>query len=276
MAAAAAAAAAVLLKSKSDTDAENANAGAAAGNVSGILPDTGVDGKLGIQADDMSGDDDELSDDDDDDSEGDDKNENGSESGAGWDDDPLAFICELCKESMAVVSCASCDSKMCGACSNRVHRATASRHVVVPLNKKAIPVSSEAREAAEAVERAKRVKLFNLWREMEVEASADHILALRPDLHSEDIAMDPFRSISFDTIELFLFVPSQSSSIRMSVEYFMSFLAAPVESSSSQTDDNEIEALFGIVSTSQASCCPRLSRAFSETVLPLDATALWQ
>ena len=273
--AAAAAAAAVLLKSKSDAEDENASMNAAAGNVSGILPDTGVDGRLGIQADDMSGDDDD-SNDDDDDSEGDDENENVNGSGAGWDDDPLAFICELCNESMAVVSCASCDSKMCGACSNRVHRATASRHVVVPLNKKAIPVSSEAREAAEAVERAKRVKLFNLWREMEVEASADHILALRPDLHADDIAMDPFRSISFDTIQLFLFVPSQSSSIRMAVEYFMSFLAVPVESSSPQTVDNEIEALFGIMSTSQASHCPRLSRAFFETVLPLDVTAFWQ
>jgi hypothetical protein len=165
---------------------------------------------------------------------------------------------------------------MCGACSNRVHRATASRHIVVPLNKKAIPISSDARAAAEAQERAKRVKLFSTWREMEVEASADHILALRPDIHADDIAMDPFRSVSFDDIQLFLFVPSQSTSIRMALESFMSFLAVPSTDSTSQALPNEIDSQFGIMSTSQASYCPRLSRAFSETVMPLDATALWQ
>jgi hypothetical protein len=274
---AAAAIAAVQLKSKSDADVESDNMTSAPSGVSGVLPDVDVDGQLGIHADDMSGDDDDVSDDDDDASDGDDEhNDEEVEKGAGWDDDQLAFICELCNESMAVVSCASCDSKMCGACSNRVHRATASRHVVVPLNKKAIPVTSEAREAAEATERARRVKLFNLWREMEVEASADHINALRPEIHADDIAMDPFRSVSFDIIQLFLFVPSQSSSIRLAVEYFMSFIAVPNTFSSSQTGDNEVDALFGIMSTSQASHCPRLSRAFFETVMPLDATALWQ
>jgi hypothetical protein len=227
-----------------------------------------------MQVDDMSGDEGDLSDDDDDDD--DDYDDDEEEQVAGWDEDPLTFICELCNESMAVVSCASCASKMCGACSNRVHRATASRHIVVPLNKKAIPISSDARAAAEAQERAKRVKLFSTWREMEVEASADHILALRPDIHADDIAMDPFRSVSFDDIQLFLFVPSQSTSIRMALESFMSFLAVPSTDSTSQALPNEIDSQFGIMSTSQASYCPRLSRAFSETVMPLDATALWQ
>jgi hypothetical protein len=273
---AAAAAASFQLRSKSDDDAETDNVKVSPSGVSGVLPDAGADGKLGIQAGDISDDEDGLSNDDDDDSDADDESNNEDEHASGWDDDPLAFICELCNESMAVVSCASCDSKMCGACSNRVHRATASRHVVIPLNAKAIPVSSEAREAAEALERAKRVKLFNVWREMEVEASADHILALRPELHAEDIAMDPFRSVSFDLIQLFLFVPSQSSSIRMAVEYFISFLAAQTGRSSLHTTENEVDDIFGISSTSQASHCPRLSRAFSQTVMPLDATAFWQ
>ena len=273
---AAAAAASFQLRSKSNDDAESENVKVSPSGVSGVLPDSVADGKLGIQAGDISGDEDGLSNDDDDDSDADDESNNEDELASGWDDDPLAFICELCNESMAVVSCASCDSKMCGACSNRVHRATASRHVVIPLNAKAIPVSSEAREAAEALERAKRVKLFNVWREMEVEASADHILALRPELHAEDIAMDPFRSVSFDLIQLFLFVPSQSSSIRMAVEYFVSFLAAQTGRSSLHTTENEVDDVFGILSTSQASHCPRLSRAFSQTVMPLDATAFWQ
>jgi hypothetical protein len=269
-------AAAVLLKSKSDSSAENDKLDAAPGGVSGVLPDAGDHGVLGVQVDDLSEQDGSVSDSDDgsDDDDADDDISDGQD--AGWDDDPLAFICELCNESMAVVSCASCASKMCGACSNRVHRATASRHVVVPLNKKAVPVSSEVREAAEAQERAKRVRLLNKWREMEVEASADHILALRPETHAEDIALDPFRGVSFDDIEPFLFVSSQQTSIRTSLEYFMSFVAGPIAGSTTQTRSSDIGALFGIMSTSQASHCPRLSRAFSETVMPLDTTALWQ
>lgn len=266
------AAAAIQLKAKIDAIVETDKVDVAPGGVSGVLPDAGVEGKLGIQVDDMSEEEDASSGDDNDSDEDDED----LEQGTGWDDDPLTFICELCNESMAVVSCASCASKMCGACSNRVHRATASRHVVIPLNKKAIPMSSEEKEAAEARERARRVKLFNTWREMEVEASADHIFALRPDTHADDIAMDPFRSVSFDDIELFLFIPSQSNSIRMALESFMSFIAAPATGSTSQTLNNDIDFLFGIMSVSQACHCPRLSRAFSETVLPLDSTALWQ
>ncbi len=269
------AAAAVQLKAKSDAAVETEKVDVATGGVSGLLPDTGVEGKLGIQVDDMSGDEGGLSDDDDDDDDDEDDDDE-REQGASWDDDPLTFICELCNESMAVVSCASCASKMCGACSNRVHRATASRHVVIPLNKKAIPLSSDAKEAAEIQERSKRVKLFNTWREMEVEASADHILALRPDTNADDIAMDPFRSVTFDDIQLFLFIPSQSQSIRLALESFMSFIAAPMTESTSPSSINDIDSLFGIMSISQACHCPRLSRAFSETVLPLDATALWQ
>jgi len=269
------AAAAVQLKSKPGAAADADNVDVAAGGVSGVLPDAGGEGKLGIQVDDISGDDDAVSDEDEDDDHDDDVDDQG-EQDAGWDDDPSAFICELCNESMAVVSCASCASKMCGACSNRVHRATASRHVVVPLNKKAVPVSSEARAAAEATERARRVKLFTVWRDMEVEASADHILALRPHLHADDIAMDPFRNVPFDDVEPFVFVPSQSSSVRMALEYFMSFIAAPITSPTTHTPADEVHSMFGCTSASQASLCPRLSRAFSETVMPLDATALWQ
>jgi len=268
--------AAAAVQPKSGAAADTDNFDVAPGGVSGVLPDAGVEGKLGIQVDDISGDDDDLSNDEDDEDDEDDDDAGDEEQDAGWDDDPSIFICELCNESMAVVSCASCASKMCGACSNRVHRATASRHVVVPLNKKAVPVSSEARAAAEVEERGRRVRLFTVWRDMEVEASADHILALRPHLDSEEIAMDPFRSVSFDDIEPFLFVPSQNSSIRMVIEYFMLFIAAPITSPTTHTPTNEVDSMFGCTSTSQASPCPRLSRIFSETVMPLDATALWQ
>jgi hypothetical protein len=268
-------AAAVQLKHKSEVPVDAEEVGTASGGVCGVLPDAGNEDKLGLQIDDMSGDEDAISSDGDDrDSAG--SSDSSSERAAGWDDDPLAFICELCNESMAVVSCASCSSKMCGACSNRVHRATASRHVVVPLNKNAIPVSTEARLAAEAEERAKRVKLFNVWREMEVEASSDRIISLRPGTHADEIALDPFRSVSFDDIQPFLFVPSQSSSIRTAIEYFMLFLAAPITASAPQNITDELDIMFGLMSTSQATLCPRLSRAFFETVLPLDSTALWQ